>query len=207
MSWFTAKRQDNGIDRNLKVLDNGRWIPSYDVLAVGTFTSATSGVPSMLLNHSYRVFTRPRPFPWYVFGFSANWETDQLQDTLIDVADMSKRENMCGGFFAASALLGTEAQLNPGWLPLQYAAYEIEGLHKFWAEATLENPAFKTGLKFWIDRDKQARFIAPYVMHPGKIMRFIVANRCEGDFEGSLLTVVGMRWLNWDAERVDNVIR
>jgi hypothetical protein len=187
-------------NRESKTIDNGRWIPSMDVVTVGSFLTDANLSADFLLDHSYRVFTQPKPFDWYLFGFAANWAIDFTVDTFIDVADLSVRENMTSRFITGGHFLGVPTNITAGWMPMQIAHHEITGVHKFWAWAEAYTSDWEVGLEVCANRDKP-QWIAPYMLPAGKQLRLILQNHCAEDFEDTKLSMIGQRWLPWDAER------
>lgn len=188
-------------DKDAKTVDNGRWVPSIDVIQVGSYSAVTNRASDLLLNHSYRVFTQPKPFDWYVFGFAANWAIDLVIDTFIDLANLSVRENLTNRFINGGGFLGVPTNITAGWQPMQVGHHEINGLHKWWAWGEMTTADFELGAEICIDRNKP-QWVAPYVLASGKQFRFILQNHCAQNFTDTKLSVIGQRWLPWDAERI-----
>lgn len=180
-----------------KTFDWGHWIPCIDSIPVGQVQ--TTLLTNLLVDRSFTVFTMPKPFDWYIFGFGASWAGTDLLDSIIQVANLSERENVSTRFLPATALLGQPTQYNPGWLPLQCGYDEMPHIHKFWAWGTLNTEDSEYGIGAWYN-SKKLNFIAPFKLPQGEQLRFIVGNRCTGTFADTTITVVGQRWMPWDQE-------
>lgn len=198
-------------DRHVNDPDFGRWIPSFDSLPVGTPEAATSPYRDLLQNYSYYIYTTPRPFDWYVFGFGINCLSIQVVSLSLSVSDDEWRENLSLSTLDASAVLGwprfnpegtggAVVQFNPHWLPLPgaYCFDEDKGTAWGWVEAKTDEWDF--GISAHVQRKKCRIQRPPFRVSSGRQIRFIVANRFTQMLPTQNITVVGVRWLPWDSD-------
>jgi len=191
--------------------DYGRWIPSIDSLPTGTPESATSPYRDMLLNHSYYIYSTPKPFDWFVYGFGLNRTAVQIVGVDISISTDEERENLSLRTIDASAVLGYATQtpeigtgtvqINPHWLPLPGAyCFEERGDGIWgWFNAETEGGG-EFGGALWAGRKNCRISRPPYKVTSGKQLRFIIANRFTAELPNTVISVMGTRWLPWSGD-------
>lgn len=190
--------------------ENGRFIPSYDSLPTGTPDAATSPYRDMLQNHSYYIYTTPRPFDWYVAGFAINCTAVQVIAINIQVSTDEERENLSLRVIDAGAVLGwpvnapepgETCQINSHWLPLPGATcFDESGGAWGWFNVETEGGA-NFGASAWASK-RECYFERPfYKVSSGKQLRFIVANRFTAELPTTAISVAGVRWLPWEGDQ------
>lgn len=184
----------------------GRWIPSYDSLPTGTPDAATSPYRDMLQNHTYYIYTTPRPFDWYVYGFAINTTAVQVVSINIDVSVDQSRENLSSRTIDAGAVLGwpvnapepgETCQINSHWLPIPSAHCFDEEVGGVWGWFDVETEHNNFGMSAWAGRRKCRIERPPYKVNSGNQFRFKIANRFTAVLPDTTVSVVGIRWLPW----------
>lgn len=197
---------------NVNDPDYGRWIPSYDALPVGTPSAATSPYRDLLQNHSYYIYTVPRPFDWFVYGFGINCLSIQVVALTLSISTDEEKENLSLRTIDASAVLGwpianpegdggNDAQFNPHWLPLPGAHCFDESKGGIWGWVEAQGEEFNAGISAHVSRKKCRIERPPYKVTTGKQLRFILANRFTAILPTQCVTVVGARWLPWEGDQ------
>lgn len=190
--------------------DYGRWLPSFDSLPVGTPESATSPYKDMLQNHSYYVYTTPRPHDWYVAGFALNVTAVQVIGIVVQVSTDEEEENMCLRQTEGSAVLGwpvnspepgRTVQINPHWLPLPCAWCLDEMRGSVWGSLDIAGPSIEAGIEAHWSRRECDEYESFYKVSAGHQLRFVISNRFTALLPSTQITVVGMRWLPWDGDQ------
>lgn len=184
---------------------DGRWIPSYDSLPTGTPDAATSPYRDMLQNHTYNIYTTPRPFDWYVAGFAINCTAVQVVSLQIQASTDEERENLSLRVIDAGAVLGwpinapepgETCQINSHWLPIPGATC-FEDAGSAWGWFNVDTPIGEVGAAGWA-KGRDCYFERPfYKVSSGNQFRFIVANRFTAELPNTAISVVGVRWLRW----------
>lgn len=193
---------------NINDPDFGRWIPSIDAIPTGTPEAATSPYRDMLQNYSYYVYTLPRPFDWYVYGFAINCTAVQVVSVMIQVSCDEERENLSLRVIDAGAVLGwpvqtpevsETCQINSHWLPIPSAFCFDEG-RGIWGWFNVESESLNWGASAWANGKRCRVERPPFKVTSGQQIRFIISNRFTGELPNTVISVVGTRWLPWEGD-------
>lgn len=195
---------------NINNPDYGRWIPSYDSLPTGTPDAATSPYRDMLQNHTYNVYSSPKPFDWFVYGFAINVTSVQVVSIQIQISTDEEKENLSLRVIDAGAVLGwpvatpevgggETCQINSHWLPLP-SAYCFDEGGGAWGWINVETDRGDIGAAAWANRKNCRIERPPYKVTSGKQLRFIIANRFTAVLPDTNVTVIGARWLPWEGD-------